>query len=102
MRAGERTEFILEEAGSPRHRVNTGGPVLFPCIWGWKRARKCSAGPPLRVPGDALCFDQIVADGVADQFGQRVDTELAHDVGPVGLDGLEADPQGPGDLLVAP
>ena len=41
------TEFILEETGSPRHRVNTGGPVVFSCM-GWKRARKSFAGPPLR------------------------------------------------------
>ena len=39
-------------------------------------------------------MDDLVADGVADDVGGGVEVELAHEVGAVGLCGLDADAQG--------
>ena len=43
--------------------------------------------------------DQPLADHEADQTGHVPDGELAHQVGPVVLGGLDADVQAAGDLL---
>src|SRR4051794_30708373 len=45
---------------------------------------------------------QLVADGVADQPGGRVEVELAQGQGAMGLDGLGADAEEISDLLVGP
>jgi len=45
--------------------------------------------------------DDVVADGVQDEFGEGVEIELEHDVGAVGFGGVNADTEDGGDFLVA-
>ena len=47
-----------------------------------------------------LGLDQIVADGVVDELNDGIDFQLAHDGCAMCLDGLDADAQRRGDLLV--
>src|SRR5438445_11055442 len=56
------------------------------------------SGPPISSASPSG-LDQATADGVADEPGGLVDAGLFHDPCPVGLRGLEADPQELGDLL---
>src|SRR3954454_3635651 len=49
-----------------------------------------------------LRLNELVADGVADEFGEGAEGELAHDRRPVRLDRLGADRQRRADRLVAP
>jgi len=48
-----------------------------------------------------LCVDDVVADGVSHEVAKRVELQLAHDRGPVRLDGLHANSQRDGNLLVS-
>src|SRR5713226_9417348 len=50
---------------------------------------------------DRLAVDHLVAQGVADQFGNGMKVELEHDVGAMGLRGFHADPEDDGDFLIA-
>jgi hypothetical protein len=45
-------------------------------------------------------LDDADFDGVFDEFGDVVEAEFFHDVGAVGLDGLDADVEAFGDLVV--
>jgi hypothetical protein len=46
-------------------------------------------------------LDDVVSDGVQDQFGEGVEVEFEHDVGAVGFGGVDADVKEIGDFLVA-
>jgi hypothetical protein len=46
-------------------------------------------------------FDNLVADGVKNQFADGVQFELAHDVGAMGLGGFHADAKGHGHFFTA-
>ena len=46
-------------------------------------------------------MDDVIADGVHDQFGEGVEVEFEHDVGAVGFGGVDADVEEVGDFLVA-
>ena len=48
-----------------------------------------------------LRLNDIVANGVADQFADGMAIETAHDVGAMGLSGLDAEVEGDGDFLAA-
>lgn len=45
-------------------------------------------------------FDDVVADGVVDQFGQGMEIEFQHDVGAMSLGGFDGDTEEGGDFLV--
>ena len=45
--------------------------------------------------------DDVVADGVEDEFGEGVEIELEHDVGAMSFGGVDADAEDGGDFLVA-
>ena len=45
-------------------------------------------------------FDDVVADGVVDEFGDGMEIELEHNVGAVGFGGVDANAQEGGDFLV--
>src|SRR2546425_12436529 len=69
-----------------------------------RKAPQIGPGKSLTAPRDARAagasgLDQATADGVADEPGGLVEAGLFHDPCPVGLRGLEADPQESGDLL---
>jgi hypothetical protein len=46
------------------------------------------------------CADDVVADGVVDQFRKGVQVELEHDVGAMSFGGVDADAKNGGDFLV--
>src|SRR5438445_9753870 len=83
------TAWPSEYRGAPRLRrgAPSVGGVGGPC-----------RGPAFPRPGPSG-LDQATADGVADEPGGLVDAGLFHDPCPVGLRGLDADPQELGDLL---
>ena len=45
--------------------------------------------------------DNIVANGVEDEFGEGVQIELDHDVGAMGFRGIDADAEERGNFLIA-
>ena len=57
----------------------------------------------LRIPGvgDALGFNDLIANGIANEFGRRVQLQFAVSRGPVGLDGFDAQIQDRRDPLTA-
>jgi hypothetical protein len=67
-------------------------------VWvaAWCLVRKREQGS--RTP--SLGFDDLVADGVVDEFGEGVEVELEHDVGAVGFGGVHGDAEEVGDFLV--
>src|SRR5256886_12262700 len=83
------TAWPSEYRGAPRLR--RGAPERWGGWGAMSGPRISSAGPS--------GLDQATADGVADEPGGLVDAGLFHDPCPVGLRGLEADPQELGDLL---
>ena len=46
-------------------------------------------------------MDDFVANGVADELGDRVEIQLEHDVGPMSLGSLHADAEKTRDFLIA-
>ena len=50
--------------------------------------------------GCELCFDDVVADGVVDEFGEGMEIEFEHDVGTMGLSGVNADAEKGGNFLI--
>src|SRR5216684_6432622 len=50
---------------------------------------------------DRLAVDHLVAQGVADQFGNGMKVKLEHDVGAMGLRRFHTDPEDGGDFLIA-
>src|SRR4051812_33563307 len=83
---------------------------LCPSGWGKSFAvLELSPLPPLlraafrlrtgRARGRPLGGDDVIADGVAHNVGDRARADLAHDGGAVGLDGLDADAEPQRDVL---
>ena len=57
------------------------------------------SGERLRVSA-SLGFDDLVADGVVDEFGEGVEVELEHDVGAMSFGGVDGDAEQGGDFFV--
>src|SRR3974390_908302 len=55
------------------------------------------AQPGMAVP---LGFDDVVADGVVDQFGEGMEVELEHDVGTMGFGSVDGDAEKGSNFLV--
>jgi hypothetical protein len=55
----------------------------------------------VRVPGGSLTLDDFIANGVADELGDRMKVLLKHDVGAMSFGSLYADAKKVGDFLVA-
>ena len=53
------------------------------------------------MPGWPSGSNDVVADGVHDHLGQRVEVQLKHDVGAVSFGRIDADVEETGDFLVA-
>jgi hypothetical protein len=53
------------------------------------------------VPGGLLTLDDVIANGVADELGNRMEVQLEHDVGAMSFGGLYADAEEVSDFLVA-
>ncbi len=51
-------------------------------------------------PSGRLRLDDMIANSVADEFADRVETKFAHDRSAVGFGGFDADSEAGGDLLV--
>ncbi len=82
-------------------QVSTAGPA--PAIGSYPG--RAGRGSPIRLgvnpenAASAAGLDEPDPDGVADQPGHVVDVEPVHELGPVGLDRLDAHPEEPGDRL---
>jgi hypothetical protein len=70
--------------------------VSYPSVW----IAIAIADSAIREPTSSI--DNAIANCVANQRGEGVQTELAHERGPVSFRGADADSKGIGDLLVAP
>src|SRR5271169_3559896 len=60
-----------------------------------------TAGVLCRVGGWRSGVDDLVADGVDDEFGNRVKSHLHHDVGAMGLGGVDTDAEDDRHFLIA-
>jgi len=55
----------------------------------------------VQVPGESLTLDNFIANGVADELGDRMKVLLKHDVGAMSFGSLYADAEEVRDFLVA-
>jgi hypothetical protein len=64
-------------------------------------APTCCLGQYAHVVWFKLGFGEVVADSVADEITDGVETEFSHDLGPMRFHGFDAEVQSLGDRLVA-
>src|SRR3990172_5837680 len=76
--------------------VEFGKPGGTPNAEGNRRLKNSA----FRIWSSVGVFEQAVLEGVADEFGPALEAQLFHEARLVGFDGLDADAEAVGDLLV--
>ena len=84
---GERSESSDQIAGGEEKKITQSSLRTLSALRGTdEEAHRLKPMLP-----EGLGLDDVVADGVEDEFGEGANVELEHDVGAVGFGGVDAD-----------